>query len=81
MGKDDAPRGEVVAMRVEVGKPQVVGDFLVLVVRLRDQQVCVPGRGDEGVGPGGVAGGGDLGSGEAEAAARRWDGPLPKPAP
>jgi hypothetical protein len=28
-------------MRVEVGKPQVVGDFLVLVVRLRDQQVGV----------------------------------------
>jgi len=42
VGHDDAPGGEPVAVCVQVGVTQVVGDVLVAVVRLRNEQVRVP---------------------------------------
>ena len=59
VGDNDAPGGEPVSVGVEVGVPQVVGDFLVSVVRLGNKQVRACGGGGDRLGPGGVAGIGD----------------------
>src|SRR5580692_5288046 len=56
VGDDDAPGGEPVPVGVEVGVAEVVGDVLVPVVGLCDEQVRTRGDLDERFGPGGVAG-------------------------
>lgn len=55
MGDDDAPWGELVPVGVEVGEAQVVGNVLVPVVGLGDEQIGVFGKLGQRVRPGGVA--------------------------
>ena len=55
MGDDDAPGLELVPVNLEVGVAKVVGDVLVALISLGDEEVRACGNLDEIFCPGGVA--------------------------
>src|SRR5215468_1904031 len=56
VGEHDPAAGQVVPVRGEIGVAKVMGDGLVEVVGLGDEQVCASGDSHQMLGPGSVTG-------------------------